>query len=97
MTSNSRRWSASIRVLGAPQQGASHSGALSLSSKPIRAIRLRSGGLCGCSACLADEARDDAAKDRALAAIVYDLGVEQLRIAALERTPAFREAFQVAS
>lgn len=65
--------------------------------KPIRAIRLRPGGLCGCSTCLADEQREEEHKNQALAAIVYQAGVEQLRLAALERVPAFLDAFRVAS
>lgn len=66
-------------------------------SKPIRAIRLRPGGRCGCTRCLTDEQLDNELRDQALAAIVYDLGAEALRRHALDRVPAFHAAFEAAS
>lgn len=62
-------------------------------AKPLRAITLRPGGRCGCSQCIADEQRENEVKDQALAALVYDAGVDVLRQRALERVPAFQAAF----
>lgn len=62
-------------------------------AKPIRWPGLLPGGRCACSACLADEARETELRDKALAAHVYELGVEVLRQHALELVPKFQAAF----
>lgn len=63
-------------------------------AKPIRWPGLRPGGRCGCSTCLAEEARDNEQRDKALAQVVYEAGIDQLRAAALDRVPAFTAAFR---
>lgn len=93
---NARRWP----TLLTPSRGAAPPLELpgaSVAPLPIAPIRLRPDGRCGCRACLADDQRADAAKDRALASIVFDLGNDQLRQAALARVPAFVAAFEAAS
>lgn len=67
-----------------------------VTAKPLGVIRLPADGRCGCSVCRADAQRDDAVKDQALAALVYEAGVDVLRQRALDRVPAFQEAFEAA-
>ena len=57
-------------------------------TKPLGTIRLRPDGRCGCRACLLDAKLDDLRRDEALAAVVYDLGVEALRAQGRQRVSA---------
>lgn len=48
---------------------------------------------CQCAFHVAERQRDAEQRDAALRQAIYELGLEQLRLAALERVPAFQEAW----